>query len=127
MLCRDGCIRDLSSAHGSYKLVLETEDALCLIGRDLETWPPRSVQWLLDKPISNSGRLAHKVRETATRHGWPWSVEVIFDPDKAILASERIAITSDSTILDGITRWVNFGADVIARRLPQAWIIDLRE
>jgi hypothetical protein len=127
LLCRDGCLRDLASVHGSYKAVMETENALCLLGEDLERCRPRSVLWLLDKPISNSGRLAERIREIADLRSWRWSVEVVFDPDKAILASERIAITSDSTILDGVARWVNFNVGVVERHLPNAWIIDLRD
>src|SRR6266702_7422173 len=30
--CRDGCIRDLSSVHGSYRSVNETADAIIMIG-----------------------------------------------------------------------------------------------
>lgn len=125
--CRDSCIRDLASVHGSYRSVQETDRALQLIGESLAALAPRSVGWLLDKPISNSGRLAAKIRELAEEQGWPWSVEVIFNPDTAIVASQHIAVTSDAIVLDGSRRWFDLKSHLIAQHLPNAWLIDLRE
>jgi hypothetical protein len=126
IICRDECLRDLSSVHGSYRSVVETERAILLIGEALETLKPRSARWFLDRPISNSGRLAQRIKELACERGWPWSIEVVFNPDAAILAADGIAVTSDSLILDGAKRWINLSDYLIRRYLPQAWIIDLR-
>ncbi len=126
MLCRDGCVRDLSSVHGSYRAVAETERALNVIGDALATVRPAAVGWLLDKPISNSGRLAERIRNLAAGRDWPWSVELIFNPDAEIAASARVAVTSDSNILDRAARWVNLGRHLVAARLPESWVIDLR-
>lgn len=125
ILCRDGCVRDLSSVHGSYRSVRETETALGLIGEALAALGPRSARWLLDRPISNSGRLAQKIKELARRQDWPWTVEVIFNPDAAIVRASEIALTSDSTILDGAARWANLNAHLLERYLPPCWTIDL--
>lgn len=127
MVCRDACTRDLASVHGTYRSVLETEEALHLIGKTLQSLAPASVLWLLDRPVSNSGRLAQTLREAAALHGWPWRVEVVLNPDADIPTTGRIAITSDSSILDRVARWVNFSAHLITAHLPQAWRIDLRE
>lgn len=126
LLCRDECIRDLSSVHGSYRSVMETDRAIDLIGDALEDLKPKSVRWLLDRPISNSGRLAEKIRDSAEAHGWPWTVEVVFNPDAEILSSQGIAVTSDSLILDGTMRWVNFNRYLVEKYLAEAWMIDLR-
>lgn len=126
IVCRDGCLRDLSSVHGSYRSVLETERAILLIGEALETLKPRFARWFLDRPISNSGRLAERIRNLANVRGWPWEVEVVFNPDAEIIASSAIAVTSDSLILDGVARWINFNDYLIRRSLPQSWMIDLR-
>src|SRR5881227_3700284 len=85
--CRDGCIRDLSSVHGSYRSVDETGVALKLIGESLETLRAISVVWVLDRPISNSGRLAQRIREIALQNRWNWSTELTFNPDAQISAS----------------------------------------
>ena len=127
LLCRDTCIRDLASVHGSYRSVQETDRALQLIGAALTTLAPRSVLWLLDKPISNSGRLAAKLRDLAAQHEWPWAVEVLFNPDTTIAAAQQIAITSDAIVLDQVTRWFNLKTYLLERFIPDAWIVDLRE
>jgi hypothetical protein len=126
LLCRDGCVRDLSSVHGSYRAVSETERALAVIGDALATLEPAAVGWLLDRPISNSGRLAERIRALAAKRDWPWRVELVFNPDREIAASAHIAVTSDSNILDRATRWVNLGRHLIESRLPESWLIDLR-
>lgn len=126
MLCRDGCVRDLSSVHGSYRAVSETERAILLLGDLLADLAPAAVGWLLDKPISNSGRLAEMIRSLAGERGWPWRVELVFNPDGEIAASAHIAVTSDSNILDKAARWFNLGRHLVETRLPDSWLIDLR-
>jgi hypothetical protein len=123
--CRDGCIRDLSSVHGSYRAVSETEEAIQLISETLLGVKPASALWLLDQPVSNSGRLAQRIREMAVERNWPWRVEVVMNPDKALLASDQIVLTSDSNILDGVKGWINLNQRLIAQRVPAAWIVDL--
>ncbi len=125
LLCRDGCLRDLSSVHGSYRRVQETLDAIRLIGHVLEAFEPQSVEWLFDQPVSNSGRLAQQVRKEAESHGWPWEVAVTMNPDREIMASSKIAISSDSAVLDGVTRWVNLNACLIETHIPEAWLLNL--
>ncbi|HYO92777.1 MAG TPA: DUF434 domain-containing protein, partial [Pyrinomonadaceae bacterium] len=90
LICRDDCIRDLSSVHGSYRSVQETEKAIRLIGEALAALNPDSVEWLLDRPISNSGRLSTRINELAREQAWPWTVEVVFNPDRALVSSEKI-------------------------------------
>ncbi len=126
LLCRDGCTRDLSGVHGTYRAVEETSSAILLIGETLEALQPKEVLWLLDSPISNSGRLAQRIRELATRSGWPWGVEVVFSPDAEIIVSDSIAVTSDSTILDRAKRWINLNEYLLKKILPSAWMIDLQ-
>lgn len=125
MRCRDGCIRDLSSVHGSYRSVDETDKAISLIGKALETLQPKSVAWLLDRPISNSGRLAQRIRDVANENGWDWSVDVVFNPDAEMSVSSRIVISSDSHVLDASARWVNFNRFLIDKELDGSWQIDL--
>jgi hypothetical protein len=122
----DDCIRDLSSVHGSYRSVEETDRAISMIGGALQKLAPASVLWLLDRPVSNSGRLAAKIADLATRNNWPWNVEVVFNPDAAMIASPAVAITSDSSILDQVERWADLKSHLLAHEIPGAWMIDLR-
>ena len=101
MLCRDDCVRDLSSVHGSYRSVDETDRAIELIGATLDELGVGSVSWILDEPISNSGRLAQRLRSVAAEHEWNWSVDVAFNPDAEIAAASALAISSDGPAMDG--------------------------
>ena len=122
---RDGCVRDLSSVHGSYRAVEETERAVLLAGEVLSTMRPASVLWLFDSPVSNSGRLAERVRAIASERGWPWEVRAEFNPDRVIVNSQSLAVTSDSNVLDGARRWLNLSRLVIERHVSDSWLIDL--
>ena len=127
VLCRDGCLRDLSSVHGSYRAVQETPRAVGLIGAALAGLGVPDARWLLDRPISNSGRLAGKIREVAGQAGWAWSVELMFNPDAAIRSAAAVALTSHSAILDGVWRWANLAAHLQATARLNPWMIDLRD
>jgi len=125
LLCRDGCIRDLSSVHGSYRSVNETESAVIMVGEILDQIGITDVLWILDKPISNSGRLAQRIRELAAASEWKWRVELAFNPDAEIISSACTAISSDGPLLDRVVRWTNLGRYLIDKRLAESWLIDL--
>ena len=121
----DECIRDLSTVHGSYRSVEETDRAIYMAGNALQHLGASSVMWLLDRPVSNSGRLAKRMAEIALQRGWPWRVEAVFNPDATIISSSAVAITSDSSILDRVARWADLKSYLLATEIPNAWIIDL--
>ena len=125
MLCRDACVRDLSSVHGSYRSVDETDKAIGLIGEALEILQPKHVAWVLDRPVSNSGRLAKRIRDVALEKGWNWSVETAFNPDSEIISSGKLVISSDGPLLDRVERWINFNRHLLEKRLDGLWLIDL--
>lgn len=130
---RDGCCRDMASMHGSYRRVAETHPAIRLIGEELEELRPRRCEWLLDRPVSNSGRLKTMLREVAEEAGWNWSIELVNDPDARLAATPRdsssteapIAVTADSGVLDRCGAWVNLARRVVERRIDGAAIVDL--
>ena len=123
---RDGCLRDLASIHGSYRTVTETDAAIRLAGAFLAAVAPREVTWILDRPVSNSGRLRQRIEEAAEDNGWPWSARLEFNPDKALMETGGLLATSDSTILDAGAQWVNLAAAVVEKSIPEAQLIDLR-
>lgn len=92
----------------------------------LEILRPESAEWLLDRPVSNSGRLARQIRDLSIEHGWAWSVRTAFNPDAEILSADEIAVTSDSGVLDKAARWINLKDYLVREYLPQSWMIDLR-
>jgi len=108
--CRDGAYRDISSVHGSYKRVVKTEEAILLVGKTLNDLSVARVLWLLDEPISNSGRLKSMLRNMAEIHGFSWEVELVFNPDKVLIEGKEVVISSDSWVLDEAAQWFNLPA-----------------
>ena len=115
---RDGCFRDMASFHGNYRMVEEAPRAAELIGLHLAGRP---ALWLLDKPVSNTGRLAALLRELAAERGWPWTVELVPDPDGLLKRSTEVVATSDSAILDACGRCYNLARKVV-EELPEVWL-----
>lgn len=127
LICgRDGCIRDMASLHGAYRKVEETAGAIVLAGEAMATLNTGPAHWLLDEPVSGSGRLRKRLRECAEARGWDWTVELHPDPDRVLALSNTCAITADSAVLDRVRCWYNLAADIITR-LDHVWLVDLSE
>lgn len=123
LAARDGTYRDMASMHGSYRKVAETRPALERIGRVMAEAGVKECHWLLDRAVSNSGRLKHLMAEVATAAAWPWKVELVDDPDPTLIHSDRIVATADSAILDQCHAWFNLARETVARYVPQAWVV----
>jgi hypothetical protein len=122
---RDGCYRDMASMHGSYRTVTETRAAICRVGQVLQEERPRCCHWLLDQPVSNSGRLKTMLREVAEANQWNWSVELVADPDPVLGQCGHVVATADGVILDEVRQWFNLAAVVVEKKIPGAWMVDL--
>jgi len=122
---RDGCCRDLASIHGTYRRVSETQPAIELIGGFLQQIGVARALWLLDSPVSNSGRLKTLIREIAEKNEWDWQIELVTSPDAVLIKGEKIVASSDSVILDKCGKWVDLAGEIIKNRIPTAKIIDL--
>jgi len=122
---RDGCFRDLASIHGTYRKVTETIPALQLIGEFLKEAGVTKALWLLDSPVSNSGRLKTLIGELADQNNWDWEVELVLSPDAELKKTDLVVASSDSVILDACKSWVNLAAEIITQKLPFATVIDL--
>jgi hypothetical protein len=122
---RDGCMRDLASIHGTYRKVQETIPALQLIGGFLATLGVRESLWLLDSPVSNSGRLKTLISELAGKNNWNWEIRLSLNPDAELIKADSIVVTSDSIILDNCISWTNLAAEIITQKIPAANIINL--
>lgn len=122
--CVDGAIRDIAGLRGSYHPVEETDLALERIGAALKALRPSKVTFLLDAPVSNSGRLRERILEHAKTWKAPVVVELVPDPDKVLVDSAHV-VTSDSMILDHCASWVNLARTVVAD-IHGAWILELQ-
>lgn len=118
---RDGALRDLASVHGSYRCAEVTETALHALERILQHTKPSSVRWFLDRPVSNSGKLAQMIRELNESH----QVDVVFNPDKALVTDpDWIVASSDAWVLDQCTSWVDLTGEAIASACVP-WCLDV--
>lgn len=122
---RDGCFRDLASVHGTYRKVTETIPALELIGQFLREVRVGKTLWLLDSPVSNSGRLKTLIGELARKNQWDWEIELLLSPDAELKKTDLIVASSDSVILDTCQKWTNLGTEIVKTRVPNAWVVSL--
>jgi len=142
---RDGCFRDLASIHGTYRKVTETIPAVQLIGQFLKEIEVYEALWLLDSPVSNSGRLKKLIGELARKNDWNgfdssrrrlaeperdkltagWEIELLLNPDAELMKTDLIVASSDSVVLDACKCWINLATEIIKRKLAPARVIDL--
>ncbi|MGE0712714.1 MAG: GNAT family N-acetyltransferase [Planctomycetota bacterium] len=124
----DGTLRDLAGVHGAYRVSEATDRALALLADDLAArgWGGTPARFLLDAPVSNTGRLAARVRELASARGLPWEVEVVPDPDPLLRAAPRgvVVASGDAPVIDEAPAWIDWAGSCVAR-LERAWIVDL--
>lgn len=128
LLGRDSCIRDMASFHGSYRLVQETERAVAMLLDLVASMSPSEAHVYIDRPISNSGRLAGIVRAAAAERGMHIEATTADGVDEALKASSGVVATADSGILDGCSAWVNLARLVVERHrteLEPLWLLDL--
>ncbi|MCE5269571.1 MAG: DUF434 domain-containing protein [Planctomycetaceae bacterium] len=126
LIGRDGAWRDMASMHGSYRKVAETSPALEMLGATLEAEGVAECRWLLDRPVSNSGRLKGIIEQLAAARSWPWRVELAADPDGQLVKEPGVIVaTADSAILDRCETWFNLAAETIRTSVPAAHLIEL--
>ncbi len=150
LIGRDGCYRDLASVHGTYRKVEETIPAVEMIVDYVTAMCIPRIDWYLDRPVSNSGRLKALIsdvivrriqieRPRATgsnvcggsrrlRHAarTEWNVELANNPDGVLCSYEGLVVSSDSVVIDESKAWLNLAAGIINARVPDAWKVDLR-
>ncbi len=123
--CYDGYYRDIASVHGTYRRVEETKPALVMIGVSLQKLGVKSVNWYLDKPVSNSGKLKGMMYEIAGEYSFPWRVTLSNNPDKVFpTLTDQISISSDGWVLDHIESTFNLHKYLLAS-IPKANLICL--
>ncbi len=123
---RDGSLRDLAGMHGTYRKVMETVPALRAIGTSLHnTLAVGRVCWYLDRPVSNSLRLAALIRHLAAEHHWPWQVEVLDAVDVRLRETSDVVCTSDAGILDFCRQWFAATRAIVLNELSPATIVYL--
>jgi hypothetical protein len=115
----DGCFRDLSGVHGTYKRVNQTLRAIELVAAFYQKNQIQKLVWIFDKPVSNSGRIKQIILEFAEQNQLNWEADLQFNPDKFLAESSEIIISSDAWILDHCKEWFNLiGYLIREEKLP---------
>lgn len=109
----DGCYRDISSVHGSYKRVIQTKEVLVTVGNALKKLNLQQIIWIFDAPVSNSGRLKTLCYEIASEYGFSWEIILDNAPDKFLIANNRLIVSSDAWILNSCYAWFNLVSYII--------------
>ncbi|UFH33419.1 DUF434 domain-containing protein [Chryseobacterium sp. C-71] len=103
----DGCFRDLSGVHGTYKRVNQTQKSIELVAVFFNKSHAENLIWIFDKPVSNSGRIKEMIVDFAQENDLNWKVELEFNPDKYLVENAEIMVSSDAWILDNCRNWFN--------------------
>ncbi len=111
----DGCFRDLSGVHGTYKRVMQTQTSIELVADFFRKSGAAELVWIFDKPVSNSGRIKQMVLDYAVENHLNWSGALEFNPDKFLAEHAEIVVSSDAWILDHCKNWFNLIGFLIAR------------
>jgi len=111
----DGVARDLAGLRGNYRIVDQTERAIDLATEQLAS--ARSLRFLLDAPVSNSGRL-RGLLEARGHHA-----ELVDDVDRALVALPNV-VSADGAVLDACASWFN-AARAIVERVEGARVVRL--
>ncbi|KMQ58618.1 hypothetical protein ACM46_21595 [Chryseobacterium angstadtii] len=121
----DGCFRDLSGVHGTYKRVNQTQKAIEMIAEFFRKAAVEKLVWIFDKPVSNSGRIKEIVLNYAQENTLNWEAGLEYNPDKFLAENSEIAVSSDAWILDHCKNWFNLTAYLITEEKPDANLIKM--
>lgn len=125
LLARDGALRDMASMSRHFRQVRQTRQAVDRIGGFLEASGYDRGVWVLDRPVSNSGRLKGLIEGMASERRWPWEVVLSDRADGELAESGEIVATADSGILDRGVAWLSLARRVVEASVPQAWLVEI--
>jgi hypothetical protein len=100
LLADDAFIRDISGVSRTYRESPETTQALGLIMDLLIAADPSECLFLLDAPISASGKLAARIRDLLKEHGIAGDAQAVKVPEQIMVGYQGIIATSDSALID---------------------------
>jgi hypothetical protein len=123
VLADDGFIRDISGASGNFRRTSVTDVALRLILDVLKKTNPKHTLFLLDAPISHSGKLAEEIRRQLERWNLPGDALAIKVPEELLIGFPGIISTSDTAIIDRSSRVADLAGFIIRRKVRSASVL----
>ena len=100
--------------------------AIEAIRKVLEAEGVKEAHFLIDAPISNSGRLSSKIEDMFAGSSVNIECEVIYDVDKTLYDKENV-ITSDAIILDNCRSWFNLTSKAIKTEIGDYQFVNIYE
>jgi hypothetical protein len=126
LLADDAFIRDISGVSGTYRESPVTSQALGLIMDLLLSAVPSEVLFLLDAPISGSGKLAARIRGLMQERGLSGDAQAVKVPERVMVEYQGIIATSDTALIDQSEQVFDLAGHLITEQLKTPYI-DLRE
>ncbi|URZ06893.1 DUF434 domain-containing protein [Clostridium felsineum] len=120
----DSVIRDIAGIQGSYRLIDKTDMALNSIIKTCKTLGLYEINFLLDSPVSNSGRLKERILKHFSKENFNVTVDLVPNADIFLYNLDNV-VTSDSIILDKCKSWINLSNEIIVDNIPNANLIHL--
>ena len=117
VLADDGFIRDISGLSGSFTKSETTETAIQLILNVLKKWKPRHTLFLLDAPISMSGRLAEEIRDRLKREDLLGNAMAVKVPEKILIGFPGVIATSDTAIINPSKKVLDLAGYILRKHL----------
>jgi hypothetical protein len=109
-------------------LVQETERAVSILVDLVDSMKPSEATLYIDRPVSNSGRLAEIVRATAAAKSSCLEATTADRVDELLKVSTAVVATADSAILDRCRDWLSLARLAIEENraeLEPLWLLDL--
>jgi len=122
LLTDDAFIRDISGVSGTYRESPETSQALNLIIDLLVAAAPAEVLFLLDAPISGSGKLAARIRALMQERGLAGDAQAVKVPEQMMVGYKGIIATSDTALIDQSEQVLDLAGHLIKEQLKTPYI-----
>jgi hypothetical protein len=122
LLADDAFIRDISGVSSTYRESPETTQALNLIMDLLVAAAPAEVLFLLDAPISGSGKLAARIRALMQERGLAGDAQAVKVPERVMAGYKGIIATGDTALIDQSEKVFDLAGHLIGEHLKTPYI-----
>ena len=122
----DYFIRDISGLSGSFKKTEVTEKAIQFIINAIKIIKPRKTLFLLDAPISMSGKLAQEVRSQLKKENLSGDAMAVIVPEKILIGFPGVIATSDTAIIDQSEKVLDLAGYILGKNTRLESLVRLR-
>lgn len=126
ILGNDNYIRDLAGLRGTYKLIDKTELALDYLYKFLQEKNIKQINFYIDSPVSNSGRLKMKIIEYAEKYSIATEINLVNNADVVLEKLDHV-VSGDAAILDKCISHVNIVRDILTKYIKNCNIVNFIE